>query len=118
MRTMSEIFKIVIQSGHYERTSFFMCNALDLAVSKGLISEDERVEGMKAIHEYMEALAGKVTFELYEALDISGLGSPNYKYHEALGFSEDDPYDDVGETLRTSYCLPIYLDWDKRPFPK
>ena len=60
MKSVQEIFDIVINHGHFSprveisRTSPYMCRALDVAALNGAITRSEEHKAALAIHEYLK----------------------------------------------------------------
>lgn len=93
MRTIQEIFNLVIDNGFYEIESkgyAYMCHSLYSAYKNGCIGMDEVVLATDAIESYMQ---GSEVIALVTALD-SGLGK---------------------ETSTFRDCLLVYKDWENRP---
>lgn len=93
MRTVQEIFNVIIEQDIYNDTigSLFMCPALKFAKSRQLISEEEKKSALEAIHEYFAS----------------------------FGFSSAEPLVDILEHSELPNTFEdtkaIYLAWDKRP---
>lgn len=89
-RLPAELFKLAIDSGHYDYWSG-MCIALGGLEIDGVITRTERRLAIKEIDRYMANLMVSANY-LREALEWSGL-----------------PHDEEATTA-------LYLDWDNRPY--
>lgn len=116
MRNVAEVLKVVIECGHYDSVSYFMCDALSEAFDENHITEEEMLNAEAAIQKYMVELCGRVTFSLLEALDEQKLVEKDETFYTLVGFDEE--HTRAYKYLRRTVCSPIYLDWDNRPFPE
>lgn len=103
MRTVQEIFNVVIAEGYYGEFPFytdnpfmtgFMCFALDRAYQESLITFNERDLAKREISRYLKALWG-------------GIGGSNLKRCLVKR----------GLPSTSKARLAIYKDWKNRPLP-
>lgn len=104
MRTIQQIFDAVIEAGHYPSnretypSSNYMCNALDTAKGRDVITGSEYSKARMAIDTYMDKLKkdAEVGLFLHEHISLTGtLEGACVKTHKSN--------------------LAIYKDWKNRP---
>lgn len=105
MRSLQEIFDIVIDKGDYHRVDpilsvgyVYMCPALNKAVSHGLITRCECAFAKGEVMMFMESVNA----------DMSCLLSVVYFKLRLNPFKWED------EIVARLKCLEIYRNWDKR----
>lgn len=113
MRTIQEIFNLIIQEGMYtpaERHSSYdsrqyvwMCHALYTAHADGLITSEELETTQAAIHEYTAA-GGEQEHTMCEVLFALGL----------VDERECATFDYVRPRHCADQLLAIYMDWENR----
>ncbi len=103
MRSVAEVLKLVVESGHYgdeppldleDKVSGYMCISLHMALRLGIITRKEYNEASGEIIKYLSQLGQKGDLGvLADALDYNSLDS-SFEARKR-----------------------IYLDWDNRPKP-
>lgn len=103
MRTLHDIFSVVISRGHYGERNAFMCNSLGFACIAGDITSEEAERAQRAITRYIKWL-----HEHTERWPVTRCMSV-----ALVQFAGE--LDSFGN-MRKSLLLPsLYLHWEHRP---
>lgn len=111
MRSVNEVFKLLVENGTYAQASYLMCIALTYALRSMVITTEEYAACNDAISVYSRHLSPTTTtHSLYG--DLINAGLTDRKADKAFEDASSVP---VKYLLRERYCKSIYLNWDNRP---